>query len=120
MQTEYRDHTIRVGQNTHYLDRLSVWIEDPDGEESEIGGRLFYKGQEYMAVMYCRGLIDGWDAERRETHARCGICGRASCGHPFRSLRDMVYTECPCGCGLAGVCEEQLARVRAANAELPF
>ena len=39
---------------------------------------------------------------------------------PFASLRDMVYTECPCGCGNKEVCDAQLAHVKAHNDALPF
>lgn len=39
---------------------------------------------------------------------------------PFASLRDMVYTECPCGCGAKEVCDEQRARVQAHNDAIPF
>jgi hypothetical protein len=39
---------------------------------------------------------------------------------PFRSLADMVYTECPCGCGADSICEAQLMRVRAHEAGMPY
>ncbi len=38
----------------------------------------------------------------------------------MRSLRGMDCTECPCGCGSAGVCDAQLDRVRQVDAALPF
>lgn len=39
---------------------------------------------------------------------------------PFASLRDLVYTECPCGCGSKEVCEAQAARVKANDDAIPF
>lgn len=39
---------------------------------------------------------------------------------PFASLRDMRYTECPCGCGASKVCEAQRARVKEHNDAIPF
>lgn len=39
---------------------------------------------------------------------------------PFASLRDMVYTECPCGCGSKEVCEAQRAKVETHNKAIPF
>jgi hypothetical protein len=38
----------------------------------------------------------------------------------FASLRDMVYAECPCGCGSKEICEAQRARVKAHNDAIPF
>lgn len=51
------------------------------------------------------------DEEDEQNHRRDG---------PFASLRDMVYTECPCGCGNKEVCEEQRARVKAHDEKVPF
>jgi hypothetical protein len=39
---------------------------------------------------------------------------------PFASLRGMVYTECPCGCGSKEICDAQRARVKAHNNAIPF
>lgn len=50
----------------------------------------------------------------------CTRCEAELAATAFRSLRGMVYTECPCGCGFAGVCEAQFDRVRRANEDIPF
>ena len=38
----------------------------------------------------------------------------------FTSLRGMVYTSCPCGCGSKDICDSQLARVKAHDDAIPF
>jgi hypothetical protein len=39
---------------------------------------------------------------------------------PFAALRNMVHTECPCGCGNKEICDIHLARVKAHDDAIPF
>ena len=73
-------------------------------------GKKPIKGRHVLDLMAWVGMTDAEIKAALEKQKR----------GPFASFRDMVYTECPCGCGFKGVCDAQRERVRIADNELPF
>lgn len=74
-------------------------------------GRKPMKANHILSMMEWLGMT--------EEEIRAAVT-RQRDAHPFTALRDMVYTECPCGCGAKEVCEVQRARVKANDDRIPF
>lgn len=97
-----------------------VYIRNPYGiDDGDLGIIDEIDGDRYRVRIDLRDGGSWWSEDELES-AGAKSYYYSEISHPFRSLAELVYTECPCGCGSKEICVAQRARVKAHNDALPF